>query len=111
MSEKTVRVTLELPNSFLRLLNAKADLAGWTRWGKEEDNPPELDAGSIVGWLVLMEARGQTEALQHAATPMMWRMAGGPEVVHSERRVYEQGKLISGPNLEARGADSSHIAP
>jgi hypothetical protein len=56
-----------------------------------------LDAGSIVAWLVLMEARGQTEMLIHAATPMMWRTAEGPEMVHEERRVYQDGKLISGP--------------
>lgn len=108
MSEKTVRITLELPSSFLNLLNVKATLAGWTKYTHDAPEPrvnrDTLDAGGIIGWLVLMEACGHHETLQHASTPMMWRQAGGPEVIHEERRVYEDGKLIAGPNLEVCGA-------
>lgn len=95
---KTVRVTLELPSSFINLLNAKATLSGWTKLATGDDHP-ELDAGSIVAWLVLNEARGSIEAEIHAATPMMWRDSECPELIHEERRVYEDGELISGPQL------------
>jgi hypothetical protein len=85
---KRVRVTIELPESFIRLLNAKAVLKGWTKWSQDDDDPPEMDAGDIVAWLVLMEGRGALEDQIHQATPMMWR-AGGPEIIHAERRVIE----------------------
>ena len=101
-SDKRVRITLELPSSFLRLLNAKATLKGWTRHDPRNDNneiAPELDAGGILAWLVLMEARGGIEEEIHACTPMMWRTDGCPELIHDERRVYEDGKQISGPVL------------
>lgn len=103
-AEKSVRVTLELPNSFLKLLNAKATLKGWFKLDPSIDHGddaecPELDAGAIVAWLVLMEARGGTPEQIHACTPMMWRQAGGPELVHDERRVYQGGNQIAGPKL------------
>lgn len=84
---KRVRVTLELPESFVRLLQAKAQLAGWTKWATVEEPPPEMDAGSIVAWLILMEARGAREAEINAATPMMWRGSDGPDLIHGERKV------------------------
>jgi len=91
---------LELPESFIRLLKAKAEFQGWTKWAKGDEDVPEMDAGAILGWLTFMEARGATEEEIHAFTPMMWRDAEGPSCVHEERRVYEDGKLISGPKLE-----------
>lgn len=104
MSDKRVRITLELPSSFLKLLNAKATLRGWTNHDPRNDSDkivPQLDAGSIVAWLVLMEARGGTEELIHASTPMIWRTDGCPELIHEERRVYEDGKQIGGPVLQS----------
>jgi hypothetical protein len=46
--------------------------------------------------LILQEARGAVEDQIHASTPMMWRDADGPLLIHDERRVYEDGKLIGG---------------
>ena len=67
---------------------------------RSEGELPELDAGAIVGWLALQEARGATEEQIHAATPVMWRDSEGPELIHGERRVYEDGKQIAGPVFE-----------
>lgn len=103
-TEKTVRVTLELPNRFVALLMAKANLSGWNRWlpdCPEGEHLPQLDAGDIVAWLVALEARGATEEVIHAATPMEWRNAA-PELIHTERRVYQDGQQIAGPKLVLR---------
>lgn len=113
--EKRVRVTLELPNSFIRLLNAKAHLQGWTKWSPSnhagDELPPEMDAGAIIAWLVLQEARGITEAQIHASTPMMWRTCEGPEVIHEERRVYEGQNIIAGPHLVPGAVAVGGVAP
>lgn len=94
---KKVRVTLELPERFIRLLNAKATLSGWTKWLADSDKtPPELDAGDLVAWLILQEARGAPENDIHMATPMMWRDCNSPELIHDERRVYDDDQIISG---------------
>jgi len=87
-SEKRVRITIELPNSFLRLLAAKASFKGWSKWIEDGEDEPQMDAAGIVAFLVYMEARGAHEALVHARTPLMWR-TGGPEIIHEERRVIE----------------------
>ena len=87
--EKRVRVTVELPESFIRLLNAKAGLQGWVDWLPDspgESYPRELDTGAVLAWLILLEARGELEERIHAATPVMWR-SGGPILIHAERKV------------------------
>jgi len=89
MSVKRVRVTVELPASFVRILQAKAELSGWIKWANGCVKPPEMDAGSILAWLVLMEARGAPEEQIHVATPIMWR-AEGPIIIHEERKVFEE---------------------
>jgi len=109
---KVVRVTVELPETFIRLLQTKASLSRWTDWSADAKAiPPTMDAGSILAWLVLQEARGQHENAIHAATPMEWRMAGGPELVHTERRVYEVDPdgtrhLVGGFELVAKPEDA-----
>ena len=85
--EKVVQITLQLTEEMIRLLNAKATLAGWTKWLKGEDLPPELDAGAVVGLVVLSEARGNFYEATHAATPHMWR--GLIDVVPELREVHE----------------------
>ncbi len=90
---KKVRITLELPESFIKLLNAKAQLSNWQRLMTGDEPAPELDAGSIIAWLTLLEARGAPENDIHAATPIMWRDANAPLVIHDERRVYIDGVL------------------
>lgn len=94
---KTVRVTLELPNSALALLKAKAELAGWTKWLPDYsgvDTPPVLDIGSLIAFLVYLEARGAPAEQIHAATPHEWRDDRCPILIHDERRVYQDGKLV-----------------
>ena len=85
--EKVVQITLQLTEQMIRLLNAKAALAGWTEWLKGADTPSELDAGSVVGLVVLSEARGNLYENTHLATPHMWR--GLIDVVPELREVYE----------------------
>lgn len=100
---KKIRITIELPGNYIKLLNAKCQLSGYMQWmtGGEDDNPPQLDAGAILSLLVLCEARGAPEADIHAATPMEWRN-GGPVLIHEERRVYDNdtGEQLGGPVLE-----------
>ena len=83
-------MTLELPESFVRLLGAKAGLSNWKNrvmgGGGERCH---LDAGDIVAWLVYLEARGAYENEIHALTPMMWRDCESPVLIHEERRVIE----------------------
>jgi len=89
-TKKRVRVTLELPESFVRLLGVKAGLSNWKdRAMGDAGERSYLDAGDIVAWLVYLEARGAPENEIHALTPMMWRDSEGPELVHEERRVIE----------------------
>lgn len=90
--KKMVKVTLELPESFIRLLGAKASLSNWTRWrpnSTSEGLPPEMDAGSVLAWLVVQEARGEHPEAIDASIPPMWRGDDGPKLDHSERKVYE----------------------
>lgn len=80
-----VRITLELDQSMVRLPNANLQLSGKIRWLTGADNPPPLDAAGVVALVALAEARGATEEVIHAATPLEWR----PHIraIHEERRV------------------------
>jgi hypothetical protein len=91
---KRVRVTVELPASFVGMLDTSMHMKAAT-----EDDISKLDAAGILAWMVLMEARGATPEQIHAMTPPAWRDSDSPEMVHEERRVYGDGKLISGPLL------------
>lgn len=88
-TEKRVRVTVELPEGFIRLLAAKAGLSKWKERALGEHGESQLDSGDVLAWLILLEARGAYENDIHALTPMMWRN-GGPELIHDERKVIER---------------------
>ena len=92
---KKVRVTVELPSKFVSILNTSLHMKA-----PIEDDICKLDAAGILAWLVLAEARGAPPEQIHAMTPPMWRDSDSPELVHDERRVYEEGKQISGPLLK-----------
>ncbi len=82
---KRVTITLELSESFVRLLQAKCQLSGFTRW---QDQDQTLDTGGVLCLVVLGEARGATEEQIWAKTPLEWR----PHIaaVHEERKVLEE---------------------
>ena len=91
---KKVRVTVELPASFVGMLDVSMHMKAMT-----EDDISRLDAAGILAWMVLMEAKGATPEQIHAMTPPAWRDEKSPSMVHEERRVYADGKLIAGPLL------------
>lgn len=86
-TERRVRVTVELPMSFIRLLGCKARLSDWNQAAIGE-KARELDSGDVLAWLIYLEARGIRESEIHALTPLMWRN-GGPELIHEERKVID----------------------
>jgi hypothetical protein len=77
---KRVRITLEVDEQYVRLLQAKCQLKGWLN-----DDSPELDAGGILCVIVLGEARGATELQILERTPSTWRSIIA--AIHEERRV------------------------
>ena len=79
---KRVRITLEVDEHFVRLLQAKCQLKGWLG-----DDSPELDTGGVLCVLVLGEARGGTEMQILEKTPPIWRPHVA--VIHGERKVIE----------------------
>lgn len=81
---KRVRVTLELSQSFVRLLNANIDLNG----GILPSLP--LDPAQVLARAVLGEARGAYSSQVDLIIPPEWRP--DIDVVHEERRVAEDGK-------------------
>lgn len=83
-----VRITLELDQTMVRLLNANLQLSNKMRWLTGADDPPPLDALAVVGLVALAEARGATEEEVHAATPTEWR----PHI----RAIHEERKVLSG---------------
>lgn len=90
-----VRITLELDQTMVRLLNANLQLSGKTKWLTGADHPPQLDAAGVVALVALAEARGATEEVVHAATPIQWR----PHIqaIHEERRVLTNTTPAPGP--------------
>jgi hypothetical protein len=94
MTEKRVRVTIELDPTAIRLLNANIELSGGITVTTEED----IDVRHVLALITIMEARGAMEEQIALAIPDMW--ADCLRVIHEERRVYdEQGKQLSGPEL------------
>ena len=92
---KSVRVTIELEPSFLKRLDANVVLSSISKKVKEGE---ELSPDQLLAWLILNEAKGVKPEQIDASIPMMNR-SDCPEIISSERRVYEDGKQISGPVL------------
>jgi len=65
--------------------------------GLTADDHHEFDPADLVAMLVLGEARGATELQMSMIVPPMWREGDlEPQVIHDERRVYDDGELING---------------
>lgn len=95
---KRVRVTLEISQSFLRLLRANIEMTKAVRgWLFNNDDAGDITPSQVLGLLVYMEARGGTTEQIAASTPFMWRP--DIDVIHDERRVYLGSKLMSGPRF------------
>jgi hypothetical protein len=92
---KKVRLTLEVDDQFIRLLNANVNLSGAMMSTLKGDPTRQLSPKEVLAIMVLGEARGATEEQLHAALPLEWR--SNLELIHSERQVYQDGKLISAP--------------
>ena len=78
---KRVRISIEVSESFIRLLNAKVQLGGY------HDDDRELDPAAVLALVVLGEARGALPEQIHAKIPPQWRP--DIEAVHCERRVFD----------------------
>ena len=83
---KSVRIALELPVSFIRVMQAKVELSGWSKVGSGESDR-QLDPAGILTLLVCMAARGAFADQIHAAALVMWRDSNGPRVLHDKREV------------------------
>lgn len=96
--DKKVRVTIEVDSQFLRLLRANIEMNAATRgWLMGTDEAGDITPPQVLGLLVYMEGRGGTPEQIGMATPFMWRP--NIDVIHDERRVYQNGKQLSGPVL------------
>jgi len=96
--DKKVRLTIEVDQQFLRLLRANIEMTKPLRgWLFNDEDAGDITPPQVLGLLVYMEARGATVAQIAASTPFMWR--SNIDLIHDERRVYQDGKQISGPNL------------
>lgn len=92
-----VRITLELDQSMVKMLNANLQLSNKTRWLTGADDPPPLDAAGVVALVALAEARGATEEVIHAATPPEWR----PHI----RAIHEERRVLLGEDEEGPGGE------
>jgi hypothetical protein len=98
INSKRVRVTVEVDQSFLRLLQANIELTRNVRgWLHRDEDAGDITASQVLGLLVYMEARGGFPEQIGASTPFMWRP--NIDVIHDERRVYAGRKLLSGPRF------------
>lgn len=88
--DKRVRVTVEVDNSFLRLLSAQIQLDG--RLHRHVTGEPEgqLTARDVLAILICAEARGAHEVEVDAIVPYEWRPH--VDIIHEERRVIERGE-------------------
>jgi hypothetical protein len=88
---KKVRITIELPNSAVKLLHMSLLI----KFPKLDQLDRSIDISDLVSLLVCMEAMGMTEEQIHENIPSIWQGADNPALIHEERRVYEDGKQIS----------------
>ena len=94
---KSVRVTIELPSKFVGMLYNTLSLKGVTKWLSGEDGVKRLTAEDLLSMMILAEAKGEIVERIDMAVPHEWREDGlEPTLIHEERRVYEDGKLIGG---------------
>jgi len=77
---KKVRITLEVDDHFVRLLQANCQLQGLLG-----EDPKRMDPMRALAVVALGEMRGATEAQIREKTPIEWRPH--LETIHSERRV------------------------
>jgi hypothetical protein len=95
---KRVRVTIEVDSQFIRLLEANINMTAAVRgWLLNNEDAGDITPCQVLGLLIYMEARGGFPERIHLSTPFMWRP--NIDIIHDERRVYEEGKQISGPVL------------
>lgn len=103
---KRVRLTIEVDEQFIRLLNANIQLTAAARgWLLDTDEASHITPPQVLGLLVLMEARGGHPEEIAAKTPFMWRP--NIDVIHEERRVYSGNTQISGPVLEPKALETA----
>lgn len=93
VAEKVVLVTLQIPSEFLRALRTNV------MFKKTLSPDAPLTAGDLVARIVLMEAMGAPADQIAAEFPMEWRQGQTLDVIHDERRVYQNGEQIAGPRL------------
>jgi hypothetical protein len=93
---KRVRVTVELTNRFIGLLQASCQMKGLLP-RSDETEKQDLDPVGLLAALVLGEARGATELQLSLLVPPKWREDDlEPKLIHEERRVYDGDRLIGG---------------
>lgn len=78
-------------------------------WLLGTDEAGDLTPPQVLGLLVYMEGRGGTPEQIATATPFMWRP--NIDVIHDERRVYQKGKLLSGPDFEGMKDELERLRP
>jgi hypothetical protein len=83
---KRVRITLEIPVSFLKRLRANIQLGGIQT---KVDEGAEMTPDEILAWLVYQEGRGTYPEQIAASIPIMNRQ-DCPEIIHDERKVFEE---------------------
>ena len=105
---KKVRITLEVDSQFLRLLHCNIEMSRPVRgWLHGTDEAGEITPCQVLGLLVYMEGRGGTPEQIATATPFMWRP--NVDVIHTERRVYQGDKQLSGPELIAATTEVARL--
>ena len=82
MSKKLVRVTIEVDDHFVRMLNATVSLGGL---GNNRDNFKEHTAADVLAVAFLGEARGALEEQIWSQIPHTWRPH--IDVIHELRQV------------------------
>lgn len=81
---KRVRITIELDEHFIRLLNAQIRIGGY---GNCNENYRQHTPAMALAVAALYEARGGYPEQVHAQIPHEWRPH--LEVIHDERKVFE----------------------
>ncbi len=85
---KTVRLTLELKESYVKLLDFRMNSQPSVHALLTSREGGQIDTLDVLGMLVLMEARGSFPEEIHAATPLEWR--NELCLIHDQREVIEE---------------------